>query len=338
TNRPPTARLTTVPDPPEGVGPLTVTFDMCASSDPDGDPLSFFFEFGDGTQASGACSQTHTYSATFRAQGVGAAATRSYTFEGNVVDPSGASSGRTRVVTAMDPPTTTTTTTTTTLPCMDPTITINDPPEDSCASGSPTFDVSATAPNTNEVRFESIFCVDGCGLTDPDASVTVMGSGPDFSSTLTVENGEGEYLLTATAKNLCGGSDASQTINFFVCGSAFTALRKGEGQIAAWSSDLTVPEGRLQVVVNGVSAAFPGRGRSFLSARVAGGENRIEAIVVEGTGKPGLWRIDLQNAEAVLASSLRVVAGEVVSLGPTSATFRLAGNPGERIVLTFSAK
>jgi len=53
TNKPPFAVLTTNPDPPSGTGPLTVTFDLCKSTDPDGDPLSFFFNFGDGSKTSG---------------------------------------------------------------------------------------------------------------------------------------------------------------------------------------------------------------------------------------------------------------------------------------------
>src|SRR5205085_153877 len=65
TNRAPNAVLTTVPDPPQGTSPLTVRFDMCASSDPDGDALTFVFLFGDGTSTTaGPCAQDHTYTAT----------------------------------------------------------------------------------------------------------------------------------------------------------------------------------------------------------------------------------------------------------------------------------
>src|SRR5882672_12337619 len=67
TNKAPFAVLTTNPDPPSGTGPLTVTFDLCKSTDPDGDPLSFFFDFGDGAKSSGSCSVSHTYSSTIRA-------------------------------------------------------------------------------------------------------------------------------------------------------------------------------------------------------------------------------------------------------------------------------
>src|SRR5207244_11005944 len=84
-NKSPFAVLKTNPDPPSGGSPLTVTFNMCASNDPDGDPLSFFFDFGDGSLASGSCSVNHTYvsstSADVRAAG-------NFEFSGSVVDPS----------------------------------------------------------------------------------------------------------------------------------------------------------------------------------------------------------------------------------------------------------
>ena len=70
-------------------------------------------------------------------------------------------------------------------------------------------------------------------------------------------------------------------------------------------------------------------------ASLVAGENRVEAVLVEAAGKPGLWRFDLMNAEAVVPGSLRVVAGEVVSIASSSLTFRLRGVAGERIVFTF---
>jgi hypothetical protein len=123
-------------------------------------------------------------------------------------------------------------------------------------------------------------------------------------------------------------------------GCGFTGATGGPGQerIAGWSSDLSLEGGRLQVSVNGAAPAFPERGRGFGTARLVAGENRIEAVLVESAGKPGLWRIDLIPSEAVQEGSLRVISGEAVLLGPASATFRLSGSAGERIVFTFVKK
>src|SRR6185369_5800158 len=86
TNHAPFAVLNVSPDPPSGQGPLTVTFDLCKSTDADKDGLSFFFDFGDGAKATGSCLESHTYSATLRAADNVRAQDRSYTAEGCVVD------------------------------------------------------------------------------------------------------------------------------------------------------------------------------------------------------------------------------------------------------------
>src|SRR6185295_732159 len=146
-NHAPNAVLRVKPDPPQGPGPLTVTFDMCGSSDSDGDPLSFFFNFGDGNKSSGSCIDTHTYAASFREASTGkvSALDASYTFEGSVVDPSGASQTRTRTVIAqLTPPPTTS--------CPDPKVTINFPTPNACV-GTPTFTAMATASDSKSVSF-----------------------------------------------------------------------------------------------------------------------------------------------------------------------------------------
>ena len=58
-NRAPTATLTA--SPTSGPAPLTVRFDASGSSDPDGQTLSFEWDFGDGIMAPNGSVQTHTY-------------------------------------------------------------------------------------------------------------------------------------------------------------------------------------------------------------------------------------------------------------------------------------
>ena len=57
-NRNPVANGTATPT--SGPTPLAVTFSSTGSSDPDGDPLTFSWAFGDSTSATGA-SVNHTY-------------------------------------------------------------------------------------------------------------------------------------------------------------------------------------------------------------------------------------------------------------------------------------
>ena len=58
-NRPPVARIQT--DKVRGLAPLRVQFDASQSSDPDGDPLSYSWSFGDGT-FSNLVNPSHTFS------------------------------------------------------------------------------------------------------------------------------------------------------------------------------------------------------------------------------------------------------------------------------------
>jgi glucose/arabinose dehydrogenase len=57
-NRTPVARLSATPT--SGSAPLTVSFDARTSSDPDGDPLTYRWAFGDGESAAGSTA-SHTY-------------------------------------------------------------------------------------------------------------------------------------------------------------------------------------------------------------------------------------------------------------------------------------
>jgi hypothetical protein len=103
----------------------------------------------------------------------------------------------------------------------------------------------------------------------------------------------------------------------------------------AWASQLEVEGASGQVVVNGEAASFAGRGRSTAVAMGRRGENRVEAQLVQGTGRPGTWRFDLGSTGSLAKGSVRVIAGEVALITPDAVVFRMKGTPGERVVFSF---
>jgi hypothetical protein len=331
-NGAPFAVLTTNPDPPQGLGPLTVTFNLCKSTDPDKDPLSFFFDFGDGTKASGSCLETHTYQSSFRAASDVGALDRSYTAEACVVDPGTLSACRTRNVVATAPPPPTTVPT-----CAAPTVTLGNPNNGTtfCTGFIPT---DATGSGATQVTFTAneIDCSTSAFL-ETDDSQTVTGSGPAYGPIFLVvspKNGSDAcYKAVAVASNTCGRLTATDThqfsVNFNLC-----VILPGPGlRGMTVSSDLALPGGRLQVILNGNAAFYPLAGRSVATAEPREGENRIEATLVGGQG-PGTWRFELP-AGTVRPGSLRVVSGEATLVTETAVVIRLAGAPGERVLITF---
>jgi hypothetical protein len=213
-----------------------------------------------------------------------------------------------------------------------------------CSGFAADLPVMATTTNTSSVSFclESVGCpfrTAGSPVSAalPPSCVPGSASGNTYNATLQV--GFGCWHVSATAQG-CGGSASAGP--FFThnidCGFKATGNEEGRERSAAWRSDLTVESGRLQVVVNGAAPVFPGRGRTYASSSLVTGENRVEAVLVESAGKGGLWRIDFEASDAIAVGSLRVVSGEAVLLGASSATFRLSGREGERIVFTFLKK
>jgi hypothetical protein len=141
------------------------------------------------------------------------------------------------------------------------------------------------------------FAVDGCGNATYSAGVQVT--------------------LASTATSCAGGPAA-----------ATPAEHAG-----ALLSDLSVPGGAGQVVVNG-TALFPRAGRTALAVQLSSGENRVEATLVEGASA-GTWRFELGGAR-LMDGSLRVVAGTVVQSGGDAISFRVQGRAGERVVFSFA--
>jgi prepilin-type N-terminal cleavage/methylation domain-containing protein len=85
-NNAPLASFTSTPQPAT-VG-LPVAFGGSASADPDGDPLTYFWQYGDGPGVTGTVTMSHTYTAA-----------GAYTAHLTVTDPGGLSSTATQVIT-----------------------------------------------------------------------------------------------------------------------------------------------------------------------------------------------------------------------------------------------
>ena len=115
----------------------------------------------------------------------------------------------------------------------------------------------------------------------------------------------------------------------------FQADTKASAPPLAWSTQLEVPDGEGQVVVNGRIASAVRPGLAAMAAEGRTGANRVEAVLVRGAGRSGTWRFDFSGPSAFKAGSLRVVAGTVALVTGDTVVFRLEGKPGERVVFTF---
>jgi hypothetical protein len=100
-------------------------------------------------------------------------------------------------------------------------------------------------------------------------------------------------------------------------------------------TDLEVPGGQGQVVIDGTAASFPGPGHAEIAAAGRSGAHRVEAVLVAGRGEGGRWRFVLPPGGR--AGVLRVIAGQVELATADSVVFRLKGRPGERVVFTFGS-
>lgn len=106
----------------------------------------------------------------------------------------------------------------------------------------------------------------------------------------------------------------------------------------AWSTQLEVPGGEGQVVMNGRVGYAVREGLAELTAERHRGANRVEGVLVRGAGRPGTWRFDFSGQAAFRPGSLRVVAGTAAMITGDSVVFRLEGKPGERLVFVFEVE
>jgi hypothetical protein len=246
--------------------------------------------------------------------------------------------------------TTTTTTPTTTTPTQEPfkfVFKISPNPPKGVEPLEVTVDMCASTPNGG-LRF--FFNFDGglfdfqgstCSQTRTLTTAGVSGSAVDPPLT-TLADTEYEVTGCAQPKGKPEKRECETRIARVIPDAAASSLRitpfqpnQTAARRLAWNSELDVDGGAGQVVANGSAAVFAGKGRSTAVAMGRRGDNRIEAQLVQGSGRAGTWRFDLTPTASLQAGSLRVISGEVAQVSGDAIVFRLKGQPGERIVFTF---
>jgi hypothetical protein len=174
-----------------------------------------------------------------------------------------------------------------------------------------------------------------------DCSWTAVTSASWIALQRAAGNGAGDVSFNVEANTslssrsaairLLEGNQPSCTVNQAAALSVLAAAESGLSSI----SDLDVPGGQGQVIVDGASVAYQTR-TVVMAIGVGKGVHRVEALLVSAAGRPGTWRFQLPAAAQ--AGSLRVVAGDVAAIAADTVTFRLAGRPGERLVFTFALR
>lgn len=113
------------------------------------------------------------------------------------------------------------------------------------------------------------------------------------------------------------------------------ALRPEPNRRVSWTSEVA-GDATAQVVLNGNSAVYAGKGRSHGVAVGQRGQNRIEAQIVSGRGE-SLLTFDLSSTPTFVPGSLRVISGQLAGLTDTTVSFKVTGKRGERVAFTFGA-
>jgi hypothetical protein len=313
-NRPPVPDFRVNPDPPEGPTPLDVTFNMCRSVDPDGDELTFAFDFGDGGTFRGNCRSTHRYSFP---PGPSAAAARICVGDGRRGHDS----------------------------CQDYTVKVRN----ACASDSrpPTVSIDKVDGDRTPVVLVAR-ASDNVGVTaveflaaEVEGPYSIVGVDRDapFSVQWKPSPPCHSFAVIARAHDACGNESTSDPVFFThsdpsVCQQGITAPTTASS--VQLTSELSLPDGGGHFTLNGHGTVAAGKGRFRVAVSASPGDNRVEAVIAETKGRPGTWRFELEGD--VLPGSLRVDAGEVVQVAGNAVVFRLSGTAGERIAFRFRAR
>jgi hypothetical protein len=126
-------------------------------------------------------------------------------------------------------------------------------------------------------------------------------------------------------------ANRSATANF-----AIPTVTDASRSASTVASRLEAAGARLAATLNDAALPPPPPGASSWTVAPRPGDNRLDAQVQAGAA--GTWRLELSGIAGLEKGSLRVLAGEVVSVGPDAVVFRLKGRAGERMSLGFSVR
>jgi hypothetical protein len=142
-----------------------------------------------------------------------------------------------------------------------------------------------------------------------------------------------------------GATSSSATKSIFVPGDEDLRALHGQRLLPlrmAALLELSSPGGggRAQISLDGIAVPpmVSSGGPVELRVDAAPGIREVAAVVMGGRGEPGLLRIDLNATFEVVPGSLRATEGAVMTQGPRTLAFRLAGHPGERVRFTFELR
>lgn len=218
------------------------------------------------------------------------------------------------------PVTTTTTSTTTTLPA-------------GCSS--------ASVGGSDKPAYSPLGDSGSCPVTAPASctwSAAAVGNPNWVTLTTSSGTGSGQIRFNLAANPFAPAREATiflvqNTAASCTIRQSATLLTDTAAPSVTFTSDLELAGGQGQVVVDGAAVSYQARGTQSGSLEARPGVHRIEAMVVSAAGTPGTWRFRLSGP--LRPGSLRVIAGMVAMAGGDEVVFRLSGQPGERMLVSF---
>jgi uncharacterized repeat protein (TIGR02543 family) len=184
----------------------------------------------------------------------------------------------------------------------------------------------------------------------PPAQTCPGGPPPGNVCTVPFALGAGATLVPSTVGGLvanwggdCAGTPQGANCMLIMSGNRtadatfvpapVTEASRGVSTVA---SRLEAPGARVSAALNEAPLAPPSPGASTWTVSPRAGDNRLDAHLQ--AGGEGTWSLELAGIAGLERGSLRVLSGEVVSVGPDAVVFRLKGRAGERFSLAVTVR